>query len=1322
MELINLTNYNRIGKIMQRKPHTLTLLASILLSLPSLTVASPSIFADLPLIYQNKKTTALSHDVKPNVALVIDNNEEMGNITQPPVTGIMCHRYHYGSYGWQPFHSTGVWWTQFDSSDEMERVLQEEEQKYGPRFNGKCRPELCNDVYRHFREDCKPGGRTAMRTVQLVLKELIQKYRDKMRFAVLPTSNFGTGTQIVSQLKTQLGQWGMPHLNVINSGQYQYSKNAFKLDAFSEQALKIPSKYYDGTSAGELNQLLHNIDLLRPILLDQKFDGKSSLMDALPRIAKDVVMKGQQYRCQKSFLVILSNGHQFDRSFYLSYFKTYDLKDILPSVDGGSGLNNVPQSWWDSDFELKTPSHIKPDAIWDGYFDLGRLGGPLGRLYSNFSDKYFHKVCQGKYGCRLKEEDYPIAPTDSLLAYYTQRLATKNFGPYIYKDDYYQSCMKVQEERNTMGSIYKVYYSFPRPIGSSAQPAVNSPDFFCTGKLGVLTTRERREKDNAGEAWDAINPQTGRPYTQTAETFTIGMGLQHQIPSGIPNRLLDKDSTGILYYAATPVGKHDPVSNPDGRFYDIKNSYDELLTSFDDIFRKIYESSTAVSIIDTVAATVGLSSTSEGDTSFTAKVDTGSWSSQICIHDRGEDPSSCAVQPNYANRQLVLNDGTNSYLHSADLTVNGLNNAAFRIKDHRSDPTIDTNLDPEKNNNKTEWRDGLLTWLARAKDDDAIKTAISNSWFVLDYRNRTDVANFGNSRNIGDILNNPLISIGDQLEDMRHQKYLITSANDGMVYVFGATKDKAKPYDLKFNYMPLNMQRQSNDNSDLAQHYFQDLTDNQYGQFTTKPHHYLLNGGMVVQQTDDRGDGVKQTFMVSTMGQGGRGAFAINIGGKDILSQQNIGVDNMSSPDWYKDLQLFRTPAGNNNKFGYTVGTPAVARIRVNYGNSRADVNSYKHNIVAAAFISNGYNYSDTLATDTARKESAESALYVYNALGADVGTDGYKPLGNKGDLIQKIVAEGGRGGLSSPFAFDINGDNVADIVYAGDYGGNLFRFDIRDPDPSKWRGVKIFTANRPITTAPLVLKADQNGSGSQKLVVVFGTGSDLYDQDLDNLDQQAIYGIYDDYNVTDSTAQVSKQDLLPQTISVNGQYRSISKNKFDPVRYKGWYIDLDPTDGERVVSNFSRLLTTGIIPTRIYEVKKGVISAKKQDPCSSEIFTQDVSAKTRMMQFSLRTGSGLSENDPHIVFDKDSPLSIVSKEGLVGFDILSEAINNIGGTGNWLPLGSTPPSPDHCMDKLPVVGTTEGLIDKSDIKNVLCAPITFKVLSWREIKESFNL
>ena len=1312
-----------MSRILKTSPSALRLLVGLVFSLPTYTIASPNIFSDLPLIYQNKKTTALSEDVKPNVALILDNNRLMGEVSQPPIQGIMCRRHIYGTYGWQPTRSNKeVWWSQFENEAELDKVLQEEELYYGKYGDGKTPPcasipDGCSKGIRHFKRSCQPGGRTGMQTVQLVLTDLIKKYRDKMRFAVVPVSNFYTETQVNSQLQKQIAQWGLPLLDTRNSGNPNiYTKATFEIDPNTQMALKIPAKYYDGQSDAELKELLNNINLLKPQLSkpNGNLTNTATLMDTLPKIAKDVVMKGQQYRCQKSFLVLLTNGREFDDLFNQNTLKVFDLEGIRGGYTNSAAFT-APESWYQSDFDWTIPNTIKPDAgaIWDGYFDMDRLGSPMGSLYSNFETKYWAKYNRPLYA------DYPygIDKKESILAYYTQRLATKNFGPYIYKDDYYQSCIKVEDTTNTMGAKYQIYTAFARPTGSSASPEVNNPNFFCTGKLGALTKRERREKDDAGEAWDAINPQTGRPYTQTAETFTVGMGLKHKHFNGLGESSID--DTSIVYFAATPASKYDPVTNPDGRFYDNKGDYDDLLASFDDIFRKIYESTTAVSIVDTVAATVGLSSTSEGDTSVTAKVDTGSWSSQICIHNRGEDPLSCAIQPSYTNRQLVINDGKNSYLYAPDLAINGMDNTTFKIKDNFPDPSVHTGLDPTTNNNKTEWRDGLLTWLARAKEDDKIKTVISNianSWFILDYRNRTDVENFGSSRNVGDILNNPLISMGDPVEGMRHQKYLITSANDGMVYVFGATKDKNQPYDLKFNYMPLNMQRQSNDNSDLNNHYYQDLTENQYGQFTTKPHRYLLNGGMVVQQTDDRGDGIKQTFMVSTMGQGGRGAFAINIGGKDILSRENIGIDNMNSPDWYKNLQLFRTSDGTSNKFGYTVGMPAVARIRVNYGTSLADTKSYKHNIVAAAFISNGYNYSDTLAKDTERKQSAESALYVYNVLGADVGTDGYKPLGNKGDLLKKIVAEGGRGGLSSPAAFDVDDDNIADIVYAGDYAGNLFRFDIRNPDPSTWKGVKIFAAGKPITAAPLVVKAD-----NQKLVVVFGTGSDLYDEDLESRDQQAIYGIYDDYN--DAYAQVSKTDLLQQNIGVNGPYRTISKNKFDPASHKGWYINLDPNDGERVVSNFSRLLTTGIIPTRIYEVKKGLISAKDRDPCSSEIQTQDVTATTRMVQFNLRTGSGLTEKSPHIVFDKNNALGIVSKDGLVGFEILSEIIQNIGGTGNWRPLGDVPPSPDSCMEKVPVVGTTEGLINPDDIQNVLCAKdkLTFKRLAWREIKEAYN-
>ncbi|MCO6504990.1 MAG: hypothetical protein J6568_06205 [Snodgrassella sp.] len=81
----------------------------------------------------------------------------------------------------------------------------------------------------------------------------------------------------------------------------------------------------------------------------------------------------------------------------------------------------------------------------------------------------------------------------------------------------------------------------------------------------------------------------------------------------------------------------------------------------------------------------------------------------------------------------------------------------------------------------------------------------------------------------------------------------------------------------------------------------------------------------------------------------------------------------------------------------------------------------------------------------------------------------------------------------------------------------------------------------------------------------------------------------------------------------------------------------------------------------------------------------------------------------------------IASKKDIFGYEIITDINNNIINTGNGQRLGSTPPSPDHRMNKLPVVGITAGLIDQKDIKNALCVTITFKVLSWREIKEDNN-
>ncbi|HFC1186628.1 TPA: PilC/PilY family type IV pilus protein, partial [Neisseria gonorrhoeae] len=61
------------------------------------------------------------------------------------------------------------------------------------------------------------------------------------------------------------------------------------------------------------------------------------------------------------------------------------------------------------------------------------------------------------------------------------------------------------------------------------------------------------------------------------------------------------------------------------------------------------------------------------------------------------------------------------------------------------------------------------------------------------------------------------------------------------------------------------------------------------------------------------------------------------------------------------------------------------------------------------------------------------------------------------GSLIKKIEAPGGKGGLSSPTLVDKDLDGTVDIAYAGDRGGNMYRFDLSDSNPSKWSVSTIF-------------------------------------------------------------------------------------------------------------------------------------------------------------------------------------------------------------------------------------------------------------------------
>ncbi|HFB9699835.1 TPA: pilus assembly/adherence protein PilC, partial [Neisseria gonorrhoeae] len=147
------------------------------------------------------------------------------------------------------------------------------------------------------------------------------------------------------------------------------------------------------------------------------------------------------------------------------------------------------------------------------------------------------------------------------------------------------------------------------------------------------------------------------------------------------------------------------------------------------------------------------------------------------------------------------------------------------------------------------------------------------------------------------------------------------------------------------------------------------------------------------------------------------------------------------------------------------------------------------------------------------------------------------------------------------------------------DRGGKMYRFDLSNSDPSKWSVSTIFEGAKPITSAPAVSRL------ADKRVVIFGTGSDLSEDDVLNTDEQYIYGIFDD---DEGTVKVTVQNgtgggLLKQTLTKENNTLFLSNNKASGGSAdKGWVVKLK--EGERVTVKPIVVLRTAFVTIRKYK------------------------------------------------------------------------------------------------------------------------------------------
>ena len=394
-------------------------------------------------------------------------------------------------------------------------------------------------------------------------------------------------------------------------------------------------------------------------------------------------------------------------------------------------------------------------------------------------------------------------------------------------------------------------------------------------------------------------------------------------------------------------------------------------------------------------------------------------------------------------------------------------------------------------------------------------------------------------------------------------------ANDGMLHGF-RTSDGTET----MAYVPSKMFANLNQ-----------LTDNAY------KHRFYVDGPINVVDAYLSTSLGWRSVLAGSLGAGGQGVYAL-----DVSVPPGTGGGAESS---ITNKVLWEFTDADDADLGRTFSLVNIVRM---------------HNGEWAGVFGNGYNNTEA---DGAASTTGNAVLYIVNL--------------ETGALIKKIdtgkgtaddpTGLGRPNGLASPAVIDIDGDFIADYIYAGDLFGNLWKFDVTSTNPASWDSdyvdgslnpVPLFVARdasnnaQPITTTPQV--GIHPLGISQGFVVYFGTGKYFENGDNTQVGQptQSFYGIWDKNLATLTAftrAHLLQQQILQEVTSGGFDLRAASDNQIvwhsasgtpsgtPPATHLGWYMDLYNTEGgntnnfgERQVSNAvlrnDRIIFTTLIPS----------------------------------------------------------------------------------------------------------------------------------------------
>ena len=402
---------------------------------------------------------------------------------------------------------------------------------------------------------------------------------------------------------------------------------------------------------------------------------------------------------------------------------------------------------------------------------------------------------------------------------------------------------------------------------------------------------------------------------------------------------------------------------------------------------------------------------------------------------------------------------------------------------------------------------------------------------------------------LGDIIHSapsyvagPAMAYPDTIESSAYSAFALAAANrtpmiyvganDGMLHAFIASNGREA-----LAYVPTSVYKN-----------LSALTASSLSSVPGEPvaHHYLVDGSPTI--ADAYYGGSWHTLLAGGLGAGGQGVFVLDVTDPSSFTQANAA-----------SIVRWEFSDADDADMGYTFSQPLLVK-----------TNNGRWSII----VGNGYNNSED---DGHLSSSGHAVLFVLDA--------------ETGAVRAKIDTGSGSAatpnGLSGPIAVDTTGDGIADVVYAGDLNGNLWKFDLTSSSAGAWNvafgGAPLFsTPGQPITVRPDVTKFTQGG-----YLVTFGTGRYIDTSDNATTDAETFYGIRDNGSAAGGLSNLVRQSIVSSAaIGADGNtYRltthavgpatidaplagdnSIARSDYTASK-KGWYINL-PATGERVVSD----------------------------------------------------------------------------------------------------------------------------------------------------------